>query len=241
MNIDYKRLTARIDDLIAQSKDYNIVTETNFLTFEEQAILKNYVGKKHKFTIWGGYENAEYCKVYFGEINKFNIVCLKAKFDSKYNSITHRDILGALMSLSINRNQIGDFFVEDEFIYLYTTENFMMFLIDNFTNIKNITVKFEASDIFKSRIVKTQYFEKIISSPRIDNIVSAIMNCSRKEAQEIIRDDRVKINHIVIAEMSKLCNNDCIISIKGKGRFIYKGIIKITKKENILIGIEKFI
>ncbi len=241
MNIDYKRLISRIDDLIEQSKDYNVVTETNFLTPEEQAILKNYVGKKYKFTIWGGYENAECCKAYFGEINNFNIVCLKAKFDNKYNSITHRDILGALMSLSINRNQVGDFFVEDEFIYLYTTENFMRFLIENFIEIKNITIKFEVSDIFKNRIVKTQYFEKIISSPRIDNIVSAIMNCSRKEAQEIIKDDRVKINHIVIAEINKLCNNDCIISIKGKGRFIYKGIIKSTKKDKILIGIEKFV
>ena len=244
MNNNYKNLIARIDDLLYQNVNHNKNVSTNFLNQEELVSVRNYLGNKYLYKIDGGYENAEYCKVIFLKNKKddfSDVVCLVAPYDKRFINITHRDILGALMDLSINRNSVGDFWVEEDRIILYTTDLFSKFIIENFISISKLNVKFEISEINIAKEIKTEVFEKIISSNRLDNIVSAICNCSRSIASKMIEDELVKVNHVVIAQTSKLCNNSCVISIRGHGRFLYKGVLKTTKKDKILVQIEKFI
>lgn len=239
-----KDLIARIDDLIYQNIKYDKNVSTNFLNQEELAIVKRHLSNKCLYKIDGGYTDAEYCKVIFlkdKEDDFSDVVCLIAYYDKRFIDISHRDILGALMALSINRNSVGDFWATDDKIVLYTTELFSKFIIENFTSISKINVSFKKSDINLIREVKTEAFERIISSNRLDNIVSAICNCSRSKASSMIKSELVKVNHIVIAQTSKLCNNNCVISIRGYGRFLYKGVLKTTKKDKILVQIEKYI
>ncbi|NLC97180.1 MAG: RNA-binding protein [Erysipelotrichaceae bacterium] len=240
----YKKLISRIDDLVYQNKSNNKIVSSNFLNQEELTIIKKYLGNKYLYKIDGGYKDAEYNKVIFLVDKKddfSDIVCLTSKYDKRFIDLTHRDVLGALMSLSINRNSVGDFWIDDGQIVLYTTKNFSKFIIDNFTSISKANVKFKVSDINYERKIKTISFEKVVSSNRIDNIISCICECSRSKAQEMIKNEKVKVNHILIAQTAKLCNNNCVISIRGKGRFIYRGVIKPTKKNRLLVQIEQYI
>lgn len=78
---------------------------------------------------------------------------------------------------------------------------------------------------------KIRYEHKIVSSLRLDVLVSSFANISRKKAQELIRAGLVKVNHVILEETSYLCNNNSAISIRGHGRFYFNEIVKTTKKD----------
>lgn len=84
------------------------------------------------------------------------------------------------------------------------------------------------------------YKNLIVSSLRLDVLVSALVNVSRKKAQDFIRAGYVKVNHIVLDESSYLCNNNSVISIRGHGRFHFKEVIKRTKKDHLVIETGKY-
>lgn len=236
-----KNIEIRIKDAIRQYQKYHQVISTPFLDKSEQATAKMFL-KHIPHCFDGGYPHAEYCKLYIGEENPLeDIVCLIASYANKYDTIGHRDILGALMGLQIERNTVGDFFVLEDKIYLYTTDAFADFLIKHLIQIRKSHITFKRNETHISKPEQFETFTKIVSSERIDSLVSAIVACSRSKAQEMIKNNLIKINHVIIAQTDKLCNNNSIISIRGVGRFKYCGILQTTKKNNYVVEFQKYI
>ena len=92
------------------------------------------------------------------------------------------------------------------------------------------------------QIIKQEYEYKniIVTSISLDNFVSELANCSRAKAVDIINEGRVLVNYISeIKPNKKILIND-IITIRGKGKFIFDGIEKETKSERLLLNIRKY-
>lgn len=160
----------------------------------------------------------------------------------KQNNITHPDVLGALLNLGLERNDIGDIYIGDglcEFVILNKDKDFVKF---NLTKIKNerVSLDFKKDNILSKN--KIEYIEKrgFISSLRLDNIVSEFVNLSRSKAKTLIKRRLVKVNFQIIDNPSKIIEENSLISIRKEGRFIFDKVIGKSKKDNYHIEYRKY-
>lgn len=158
------------------------------------------------------------------------------------NNITHPDVLGALLNLGLERNDIGDIYIGDglcEFVILNKDKDFVKF---NLTKIKNerVSLDFKKDNILSKN--KIEYIEKrgFISSLRLDNIVSEFVNLSRSKAKTLIKRRLVKVNFQIIDNPSKIIEENSLISIRKEGRFIFDKVIGKSKKDNYHIEYRKY-
>lgn len=168
---------------------------------------------------------------YSNEINTINYISV---LEFKKNNIKHPDVLGALLNLGLERNDIGDIYVGDEiceFVVLNKDKDFVKF---NLSKIKNerVNIDFKKDNILSSP--KIDYIENrgFVSSLRLDNIVSEFINLSRSKAKILIQRRLVKVNYQIIDNPSKIIDENSLISIRKEGRFIFDKVIGKSKKDN---------
>lgn len=239
----YELLIARLDDLIYQSEKYHKTMATNFLEENEVAIALKYLGKKYHYRLDGGYPNASRNKIVFiyEDEDIKQCQCLRSRINTHFVKIEHRDVLGALLGLNIEKEMIGDIFVTNDEIIIYVDESIADFICMNLIQVNRLKTSFTISDEIYEPTIQYEHLTLTISSERIDTIVSAICKINREQAQKMIKAKLVSINHMTIEDCSKLCNNNCTISIRRYGRYIYLGPIKKTKKDRLLVEVLKYV
>ena len=240
-----EEFVSRLLDQIDLVERRQMPTVTPFLTSDLQDIVQSVAGKQVKLHMDGGYMDAEskravLAPLWWDQAMDTQIVLLKGCFQPKYHSINHRDVLGAIMHLGIERDVVGDFLVEDGTIYLFCSETIASYLIQNLTQIARAKIDFEVSQDRVSITKKVEWHTEIISSFRYDAVVAAITHLSRQKAQALIRIGHVKINQVTLEEIAGLCNNDCTVSIRGYGRFILHDTKRRTQKGNIVAEVGKY-
>lgn len=152
-----------------------------------------------------------------------------------FEKLTHRDILGALMSIGIKRELFGDIVEKDKDFYLAVDRHIYEYLKDHLSMIKRSKVKFVEWD--EEIEVKNDYLVKsfIVSSFRLDKIISSFYKISRQKAAEFIRAGHVKVNHKPVEQINYLCNNKDIISFKKHGRVMFVDCNKQTRSDNYVV------
>mgnify|MGYP001478693436 CR=1 FL=1 len=221
---------------------------TQFLDPYHQSIVKSVIGHQDEVQVLenGGFIHSESQRIiiapYFYEIEKedFEIVVCKIIYAKNFEKLTHRDILGALMSLGIKRELFGDIMeVAEEFGIqvhaLITVKDIYEYLKDHLSMIKRSKVKFVEWD--EEIEVKNDYLVKsfIVSSFRLDKIISSFYKISRQKAAEFIRAGHVKVNHKPVEQINYLCNNKDIISFKKHGRVMFVDCNKQTRSDNYVV------
>ena len=224
-------------------------TVTKFLTSFEQVILEKIVAcNYHDFSVefFGGFEDAERkrAKIISNEYYDvdYDIVCLRAKFNNKFNTIEHRNILGAVHNLGINFNRFGDIIVIEDEVYIFVDEEIADFIAMEFTKVSRVNLNFERVNLMDISIEKKyDDFEIVSSSFRLDSIVAKITNKSRSKVKEFLEQEFIKLNHVIIKNGEKTCAVEDIISIRKYGRFIIKDYKQNNKSLKYRITISKLI
>ena len=230
---------ARLKDLQDRSERRYMHTESGFLNEEEQTEALRRFPESPLIRYDGGYPGARKKKVIFlrDEEDDFSdIVCISSRADQRFRSIGHRDILGSIMSLQVDRHSFGDFWIEGDSIYLYTSKAMGEFFCDHLLRIGKLSVSFSLIEEHPVQTFYTRAFEKVVSSERLDALVASLANVSRSEAQRLIRQEKVQVNHHSLVKPDELCDNNSTISIRGCGRFTYNGVIRRTRRDRIVVG-----
>ncbi len=200
-------------------------------------------------TLWGGYDGAERCVACFGDREFFAdntdypIKCILIKpTNQKFaDSLTHRDFLGSFMGLGIRREVLGDIIIHENCGYLFCLDTIADYIIENLTQVKRTTIKCEITDTVPTNALpQPESREIIVSSERLDVIVSAIYKMSRSQVLPLFNTEKVFVNGVVKQSPSTTANIGEKISVRGFGRFIYNGVIRRTKKERLVISVEVF-
>jgi RNA-binding protein YlmH len=233
---DYSGLAAHLEDLQNKCEKWHTATSSYFLNEEEQAAMMKLFPPSAFIRYEGGYEGARRKKVIFlyDEEDDFSdILCIAADADQRFRKIGHRDILGACMALQIERHSLGDMFVQDGRVCIYTSETMAEFLCANLTGIGQLSVSFEIIEEHPVQQFAQKKITAVAASERADAIIAALAHCSRSQAKEMIRAGLVQLNHVTLEEPDELCNNNVTISIRGIGRFTYAGSSRKTKSGRI--------
>jgi RNA-binding protein YlmH len=215
---------------------------TDFLDPREQQIVKSILGgfdEELKLDSFGGSPNSERKRMIiapFYEVigeEHFEISLLEATFQSKFINITHGDVMGAFLSLGLKREKLGDIFVSDGLIQLITSKEISPYVIMNLTSVKNASIELTEQDLNRALIPKANWVEstKTVSSLRLDTVVKEIYRMSRKDAQNAINKEIVKVNHRVVQDNKFMLEAGDMISFRGKGRSKLVSVDGQTRKE----------
>lgn len=216
------------------------VVTTKFLDLNQQAILKNLLRKKVDFSLFGGYKDAELKRASINSSSDFKITCLKIKHNPKYLTLSHQNILGTLLSLSIEKNAIGDILPKQGIFFI--TSEIKDFILQEFTEISSVTITLE--EIEATNVTSEKEFEELdftLDSMRLDSIVSKIAKISRNQSLEMLKKDLVKVNHLIESKAVKIIRDKDIISIRKHGRFIINDTSKKSRKGKIIVKYAKYV
>ena len=227
----------------------NRKTVTKFLTNFEQVVLSQIVAYNYgdfKVEFFGGFDDAERkkAKIISNEYYDvdYDIVCLKAKFNNKFNKVEHRNILGAVHNLGINFNRFGDIIVLENEVYIFVDDEIADYIAMEFTKAGRVNLDFQRVDLTEVKIEKKyEDFEIVSSSFRIDSIVAKITNKSRSKVKEFLEQDFIKLNHVILRNGEKTCTPDDIISIRKYGRYVVKDYTQNKKSLKYRITISKLV
>lgn len=238
LNSDELLLKKRIEELSERSYANGIYTSTEFLSPAEQSILKTSV-HNCPYTFAGGYDTAEKRIAVFGseELCGYEIIppiaFIKIEpISEKYSdTLSHRDFLGSIMSLGIRRSTFGDIIVSKNTGYAVCLENVADYVCENLVSIKHTSVRCTKIDEIPIDAIPTPIENAfVVSSERLDSIVSSIYKISRSESKNLIEHEKVLLGGAVVTNADIHPNENDIITVKGFGKFIYCGIEKETKK-----------
>lgn len=245
----------KISDKIEFCRTRNRIVNTDFLDIssrsEAQKVLTEEKVKNYFFE--GGKENADrsilvlYPEKLTEEMARNNIpnilevIRIKLPKELKYE---HRDYLSGVMKLGLKREKFGDIIVNEtgaDIVVLKEVSEYLKNGLQELTRFRKSEISIVS--ILELQNIETSFeeFTIIVSSLRLDNFVSELAKCSRTRAEEIIIEQRVFINSVVADKNSKKINEGDIITIRGKGKFIFNGIERETRSDRLVLNIKKYI
>lgn len=166
----------------------------------------------------------------------FEEVLIQINYPEKFVSIQHQHVLGTLMSLGIEREQVGDILVGDT-IQFVLTKQLESYIMMELTKIKGATVKLDSIP-FKDMIQSKENWNihhSTVSALRLDVVLKEMIRKSRSIAKQLIEKKRVKVNHTLIDSPDFQLQNNDLLSIQGFGRARIVDIGGKTKKEKVHI------
>lgn len=204
---------------------------TDFLTSGELSLLCQ--NRRHfqqvRVETWGGHKDCDHKMGGFfpldfekGTEEFFPIRCIEVKAaNGKYTKeITHRDYLGAILNLGIERSTIGDIRICEQTAYVFCNLELVPFIMNHLDQVKHTPVV--CREIENILEIPDQQFEirhQSVASPRLDNIVSAMIGSSRGRASELISQGKVLVDSQEQNANSFRCHDHAVLSIRGYGKY----------------------
>ena len=251
MSGESELLKKRFLELARRSYSSDIFTFTDFLGLAEQSdfeeIRKELVGIKYdKF---GGAEGAERVMIRFGDpgeigyevpfpICAVKIVPTSPKFAEK---LGHRDYLGALLNLGIERSVLGDIVVFDSEAFVFAEEDIAEYIARELTRVRRTDVTASISEPPKESLYRTE--ERIIqlSGERLDAAIAKVFNLSREDAQLLIRKGVVFVSGKAGESQAYVPRCGEVISVRGHGRFVYGEVKSLSKKGKLNVSVSVYV
>ncbi|MBR1377470.1 MAG: hypothetical protein IJ565_06655 [Bacilli bacterium] len=207
---------------------------TGFLNELEFNSIKNILNKRHiNYEIYRSFEDGDRIIIY-KELP--DITCFKVITN---NPLKHSDIMGALYNFNIDEDIIGDIIIKDDSYYFIILSSMKDYFINNFNTIGKYKVDIKEVNI-PIKVRSYIELEFIVSSTRIDTVISRIINSNRKYINDMISNKDIILNYNVLTNKSYILKENDIFSIRRYGKYKYIGIKKTTKKDNIVISLKKY-
>ena len=239
----------------AYNRDTSVFSD--FLNVREVAVLKRQAADLPigRFFLFGGIDNAERVIACFPssyderEDIRFPISCIEVKIKSvkfESNSLTHRDFLGAVLGLGIERRLIGDIYIISENnravkAFVFCNDKITDFLISELKQIGRHQVSCTSvseNEVNAVRSIEDKY--GTVPSLRLDVIIGEALNLSRSKVKALIDGEKVAVNSASISSGHYQVMPNDIISVRGYGKFIFYESLGYTKKERIQIHLGKY-
>ncbi len=249
------RLQSMIADKINQCQRRQIITRTHFLDPFQRSLAESFCKKYNfsRFHFWGGYPSAERTIAFFLPDDHYDYFTDASSIDNDLKVIyvisngprklSHRDYLGAILALGVRREMIGDILVLPDTCQIIIENSIAEFLLNNFLQAGNSSLNISIIEFDQLKIPENSTVKKqvTVASLRLDVMLAAAYDLSRKEAANKIAASLVAVNNRPTNKQDLIINEGDKISLRGKGKFILSRINNLTKKGRYSVTIEKLI
>ena len=213
------------------------------------ASLAYRVANDNEISMWGGMESSERVVVRFGDEREigyeaeFPIRLIKVeprapKFAERLN---HRDFLGSLMGLGIERATVGDIVVKENAAYIFVLDTMEEFILENLVQVKHTNVSCSVLEEMPEEIAPVLKPRQVtVSSERMDGVISKLFNLSRTEAKGLFEKELVFADGRPMKNPSAQIKPGTAISVRGHGKFIFDGIEGQTRKGRTVCMVRQY-
>lgn len=246
-------LLARTLDKLELCRGRNIPTLTPFLSPQERAsveALLNLCGHpRHLF--FGGYEGAERTACFFlpdwqeeedflaGEIP---IAALHAAFPAEAG-LTHRDFLGSILGLGLEREKVGDLLVGEggcEILVLSEIAEFLLLHLESAgrTRLKLSSIPLSA---VKAKEPQVKRIKDTVSALRLDAVMACGFSLSRSRSAELVESGKVQLNYRECIKPDRTVAQGDVFSCRGLGKCVVKSVGGTSKKGRTILELERYL
>ena len=251
MNKEELLLQKRLVELSKIAYTREIVTFSEFLNLNELNILhttpKNMLLSQYK--TYGGYGLSERQMaaflpdaLYYDYQYPIKIIEISPVNRKFAEELSHRDYLGAVMNLGIERCKLGDILIEDGKAILFAKEELAGYIMEHLTRIRHTTVRTSILPAFEdSYEPRYEELKGTVASVRLDTVLSLAYPLSRSKVTGLIEGARVFVNGKLVTSNGYRLKEGDILSVRKMGRIGYNGILSETKKGRYMVSIRKYI
>lgn len=206
---------------------------TNFLTQKDLKLVKGKLNK-NEYKIYYPYEECSKVILYKKSIPDIKLY----RIDSKVE-LRHQDILGTIFSLGLKEDIFGDITKYQDSFYIFLLPHLVDYFKYNLTEIKNNKINLVEENISVTENFKQEYITKeyIVTSLRIDNVISTITNNSRNQVLEKFTNKEILLNYEEEIKPTRILRENDIFSIRKYGKYKFSKVLKTTKKGGFIIEI----
>ena len=252
MTDDTELLKKRFIELANKSYNSGIFVFTDFLGLAEQSAFSE-IKKEIRgipYTAFGGVSGAERVMIRFGSEEElgyevpFPISVIRAEPTSQKfaDKLTHRDFLGAILNLGIERSTLGDIAIIDNVGYIFASEDIAEYIVQSLTKVKHTDMKLKIADeLPEGELYKTELRRVQANGERIDAIIAKVFGMSREDSSTLFKKRLVFIDGRCTENTSYIPKVGEVISVRGHGRMIYRGYDSFTKKGKMNIMVEVYV
>ena len=240
----------RLREMAERSWSRGIQCYTDFLDLSEQTILKRIRPglPQPDIMLYGGAEGCERVMAGFGvpegTTESFPIACLRITPSGMRFApeMSHRDVLGSLMSLGFERGLLGDIVLREKEAWVFCAERITGFICDGLTSVRRTAVTVKqvdappAGELFRTRREIVQ-----VTSERMDALVAHVFKLSRGNAQSLFAAGRIFLDNAACLRTDAEPREGQIISVRGMGRFRYLGAESKSRKGKMNTIIERYV
>lgn len=238
----------RMIDLAQRSYRQNIYTFTEFLGLaqldafwqvEPQVRMTGY-------QIFGGNQETTRNIIRFGKEEElgyeldFPILCIQVKpRNAKFAEVlSHRDVLGALMNLGIDRGTVGDIFCTEEEVYLYCLDTVAEHICQNLDQIKH--TKVQCSVVEQMDFIVQEEPDMIsvqVASLRVDALIAKAYGKSRSACLAFFRAGKVFVDGRLCENNARMLQPNETVNVRGFGKFVLQEQMRETKKGKLSVNL----
>ena len=223
----------------------HIVQSTDFLDPYERRVSISILNQFQdiNYREYGGIGEAErkIILIYpdYLEYSDFNIPLNFLKIYDYAGRFSHRDFLGSILALGINREKVGDILIHENHTQVIVKEEISDFILLNLHKISRENIKIVEIPENDLETVEVIFKEHVttVSSLRLDAIISGALNVSRNDSQKLINSGLVKVNWEPIVKLHYELEAGDMVSIRGYGRFVLYRILGKSKKNRFRVNI----
>ena len=242
-------LLAQFEDKINQAADRYMLTAGDFLDTHQRKIAEDFC-KSRKLPVrvmfYGGYEEAERCMPFFlpayiepgtddrppmETAEMLRVVRVTAPKGSR--RLTHRDYLGSLLALGLEREVTGDILVRDDGADIIVKAEIADFIDINYNKAgrTNLTVQvLPVSGLDKGELNIIQKHDTV-ASLRLDNVVASAFALSRAKAAEAINRGIVSVNSMEAMKVDMEIREGDKITVRGRGKAVLSETGGVSRKD----------
>ncbi|MGN8785895.1 RNA-binding protein [Blautia sp. HCP3S3_D9] len=230
----------RIRELANLSYQRDIVTFSDFLNLNEQNMVSSLKQQFPQVVMetFGGYDNAERQMVAFHPDAlaftwEYPIDCLKIEPKAiKFSeNLSHRDYMGALLNLGVDRSVIGDIIVQEKAAWFFCQSKMTEFFLENLCRVRHTNILItKVNDPEEFPHPNLESIKGTCASVRLDSLIALAFKASRSSMVSYIESGQVFVNGKLITSNGYEPKEGDIVSVRGKGRFIFDGVSHQTKK-----------
>ncbi|MDO4620711.1 MAG: YlmH/Sll1252 family protein [Lachnospiraceae bacterium] len=244
--MDTELLKKRLRELDHMVYQRDIPANTGFLTPEEQDVFlrmqKELKGCRN--LLWGGFETAERKAAFFlpsyadEEKSSIPLSWLKIEpVNERFaDELTHRDYLGALMSLGIERDRTGDIVINGKTALVVCLPEMAEYLCENLTSVRHTKVTCTETELPEALAAPT--IEEVtgsVASPRLDAVAGFAFHMARGVIQDAVKAGYVYVNGRQVTSPGTELKEQDLVSVRHRGKFIYYGVIGKSKKDRAIV------
>lgn len=239
------QLALRLQQNAQRADRMDIPVPGRFVTGEERAMAVHAAREARVAVSFdGGWPDAEREQVCFHPAwaeAEFTAVWVEIRWAAKFAHVEHRDLLGSLMALGMDRSFFGDLIAQEDRAYLLCLPEIVARLPMEWDKAGNVPIRVQLLEEAPAiDPPKGEFLRDTVASLRLDCVLSAGMKTSRSRAAEIIRMGAVAVDHIPEERTDRVLCAGQLLSIRGFGRIRLTEVGSPTRKDRLPVQLEIF-